>query len=60
MVDEADSKSVGGNLVWVRVPPPAIMLRINAFDEKLDFSSKENVARNIRNRQFALRTVRCE
>ncbi len=25
MVDEADSKSVGGNLVWVRVPPPAVL-----------------------------------
>ena len=23
MVDEADSKSVGVTLVWVRVPPPA-------------------------------------
>ena len=23
MVDEADSKSVGGDIVWVRVPPPA-------------------------------------
>ena len=60
MADEADSKSVGGNLVWVRVPPPAVLLCKTAFDEKLDFSSKENVARNIRNRQFALRTVRCE
>ena len=23
MVDVTDSKSVGGNIVWVRVPPPA-------------------------------------
>ena len=23
MADEADSKSVGGNVVWVQVPPPA-------------------------------------
>ena len=23
LADEADSKSVGGNVVWVRVPPPA-------------------------------------
>ncbi len=25
MVDAADSKSVGGNIVGVQVPPPAIM-----------------------------------
>ncbi len=54
MVDEADSKSVGGNLVWVRVPPPAVLLCKTAFDEKLDFSSKENVACDIRDRQFAI------
>lgn len=24
MVDEADSKSVGGNVVWVQVPLPAV------------------------------------
>ncbi len=24
MVDVTDSKSVGGNTVWVRVPPPAL------------------------------------
>ena len=23
LVDVTDSKSVGGNIVWVRVPPPA-------------------------------------
>ena len=23
MADDADSKSVGGNTVWVQVPPPA-------------------------------------
>ena len=27
MADEADSKSVVGNYVWVQVPPPAVILR---------------------------------
>ena len=27
MADEADSKSVVGNYVWVQVPPPAFFLR---------------------------------
>ena len=26
LADEADSKSVGGNIVWVQVPLPALLL----------------------------------
>ena len=38
MADEADSKSVGGNVVRVRVPLPAVLGR----GEKLLFSFGEN------------------
>ena len=27
LADEADSKSVCGNAVWVQVPPPALLIR---------------------------------
>ena len=29
MADEADSKSVDGNIVWVQVPPPALKKQVN-------------------------------
>ena len=31
MADEADSKSVGGNTVWVQVPLPAVSAESNRF-----------------------------
>ena len=37
MVDVTDSKSVGGNTVWVRVPPPAPYRRIRSSSLGMSF-----------------------
>mgnify|MGYP007039312308 CR=1 FL=1 len=31
MADEADSKSVVGNHVWVQVPPPAVLKKLGSL-----------------------------
>ena len=41
MADEADSKSVGGNVVRVQVPSPAVPVRFLLKKKKPDFSVSE-------------------
>ncbi len=45
MVDVADSKSAGGDTVWVRVPPPAPYFQNPAVVETAGFSCVFNAFR---------------
>ena len=38
MADDADSKSVGGNTVWVQVPPPAPLSEPSYLTALISFS----------------------
>lgn len=40
MADEADSKSVVGNHVWVQVPPPALYIMLETMIKSAFFTFK--------------------